>query len=298
MNNMIQLRRKWDSGELEKLQYQPAVWSQFDELFEVSDFLCGTNVNLVEIVPEGVIISLISPPVRMWYTKPDHGNIAIANVVRREYEREEIEMFLSLAKDGDVFFDIGANLGVYSLAFAKKYPNSQIHAFEPIHSTLNEMRRNLFLNSVTNVTSYNVGLSDHYGDVSFYFDETVASAASGAPLGEDFKETVLTAHIEKLDYFGHLRPSIIKCDVEGAELLVFKGGAETLKRYKPIIQCEMMRKWTKRFNYHPNDIIAFLGKLGYECFTLHDGKLDRFETMTEDTMEMNFYFIHPDRRII
>lgn len=92
-----------------------------------------------------------------------------------------------------------------------------------------------------------------------------------------------------------LRPNIIKCDVEGAELLVFKGGAETLEKYKPIIQCEMLRKWAKRFNYHPNDIISFLGKLGYECFTLHDGKLDRFETMTVDTVDMNFYFIHPEK---
>jgi tRNA G37 N-methylase Trm5 len=63
-----------------------------------------------------------------------------------EYEKEEREMLLSLAKDGDTFFDIGANAGLYSITFAKRYPKSRVYAFEPIPVTIAELESNLELN--------------------------------------------------------------------------------------------------------------------------------------------------------
>jgi hypothetical protein len=91
-------------------------------------------------------------------------------------------------------------------------------------------------------------------------------------------------------------PNVIKCDVEGAELLVFRGAEKTLNQSHPIIQCEMLRKWAKRFDYHPNDLIAYLAEFGYQCFHLDPAdptKLVRFYTMIDSTVETNFYFLHP-----
>jgi hypothetical protein len=59
----------------------------------------------------------------------------------------------------------------------------------------------------------------------------------------------------------------------------------------------MLRKWAQRFNYHPNDLMAFLSSLGYECFVLREGELQPFLEMTEETVETNFFFMHPDRRL-
>ena len=67
---------------------------------------------------------------------------------------------------------------------------------------------------------------------------------------------------------GIRRLDFLKCDVEGGELLVFKGGLQTLQHHKPVIFCEMLRKWSAPFGYHPNDIITLLGELGYLCFTV------------------------------
>lgn len=55
----------------------------------------------------------------------------------------------------------------------------------------------------------------------------------------------------------NIYPDFIKCDVEGAELLVLKGGEETLKSKKPVIFIELIRKWAQKFNYHPNEVIKF-----------------------------------------
>jgi FkbM family methyltransferase len=215
-----------------------------------------------------------------------------------EYEKEEREMLLSLAKDGDTFFDIGANAGLYSITFAKRYPKSRVYAFEPIPVTIAELESNLELNGVENVTICPYGLSDKSDHATFYYAASDSGATSMAPIGERFGPTVTTvASVSDLDSVcgneGGFHPDIIKCDVEGAELLVFKGAAKTLETYKPVIQCEMLRKWAKRFNYHPNDIIKFLGEIGYNCYFLKEGSLQPFTEMTDETVETNFFFIHP-----
>lgn len=66
-------------------------------------------------------------------------------------------------------------------------------------------------------------------------------------------------NITKLDF--------IKCDVEGAEFMVYKGGVETFAKHTPIIFTEMLRKWAAKFGYHPNDIIDFFKQFGYNCYT-------------------------------
>jgi hypothetical protein len=76
-------------------------------------------------------------------------------------------------------------------------------------------------------------------------------------------------------------------------LLAFKGGKEILKRDCPIVFSEMLRKWTAKFNYHPNDIIEFFTDLNYKCFTIESGKLKAFEHVDENTVETNYFFLHP-----
>jgi FkbM family methyltransferase len=210
------------------------------------------------------------------------------------YEQAEREMLLSLAHSGDVLFDVGAYVGWYSVDFAQKVPGSKVYAFEPISEARAELNKNL--GGLKNVFIYAFGLSDKTEFVDFHVSESEHGTASMAPLEEDrfgptTKVKKLVTTIDEQCSAYHPPPNIIKIDVEGAELLVLKGGQNIIERHRPIIQCEMLRKWSKRFNYHPNDIIALLGGMGYQCFTLRDGKLSQFETMTEDTVETNFFFL-------
>lgn len=62
-----------------------------------------------------------------------------------------------------------------------------------------------------------------------------------------------------------------------------------------VIQCEMLRKWARRFNYHPNHIITFMETMGYRCFSLENKRLTYFPEMTEETVETNFYFLHTEK---
>ena len=56
----------------------------------------------------------------------------------------------------------------------------------------------------------------------------------------------------------------------------------------------MLRKWTAKFNYHPNEIIKLFSDLGYRVFTVNREILVPFAAMDEDTVETNFFFLHPE----
>ncbi len=88
----------------------------------------------------------------------------------------------------------------------------------------------------------------------------------------------------------------IKCDVEGSELFVYQGGLETLKKYKPVVFSEMLRKWSAKFGYHPNDIIALFKNIGYQCYVITvDNYLKEITEVTEETVETNYFFLHGEK---
>jgi hypothetical protein len=84
----------------------------------------------------------------------------------------------------------------------------------------------------------------------------------------------------------------IKCDVEGAEKFVFEGAVEMLRRDRPIVYTEMLRKWAAKFDYHPNQIIKFFADLGYLCYVVNDGFLQELKIMDDTTIQTNFFFLH------
>ena len=107
--------------------------------------------------------------------------------------------------------------------------------------------------------------------------------------------TPVTAKVRRLDDFvseQKLSVSLIKCDCEGAEFMVFQGAAETLGSLRPIICTEMLRKWSAKFGYHPNDLIAYIAGFGYRCYSVCENRLSVVERMNEDTAETNFIFLH------
>ena len=80
--------------------------------------------------------------------------------------------------------------------------------------------------------------------------------------------------------------------MEGAELLVFKGARNLFTNKQPVVFTEMLRKWAKKFDYHPNDIIKYFSDLGYLCFVIRDEKLISFTCVGDDTLDTNYIFLH------
>lgn len=69
-----------------------------------------------------------------------------------------------------------------------------------------------------------------------------------------------------------------------------------MQQYTPVVFSEMLRKWSAKFGYTPNDIIKFFKNLGYRCFVIADEeKLRECPIVTENTVETNYFFLHEVR---
>jgi len=135
--------------------------------------------------------------------------------------------------------------------------------------------------------------------LDFYFQKEGSVNASAAIMNTDRSNTIIKCHVDTIDnYFQEnnlAQLDFIKCDIEGAEFFAFQGGKNTIAEYKPVIFTEMLRKWSAKFEYHPNDIIMFFKEMGYNCYYATHNNLREIKTITDETMETNFFFLHENK---
>lgn len=131
--------------------------------------------------------------------------------------------------------------------------------------------------------------------MTFFFDTERCGASSLVDLRGTGNTVAVKCPVKKLDdvfpSLGIDRLDLIKCDVEGAEKMVFEGGIDTIKKYRPIVFTEMLRKWAKKYSYHPNDVIELFTNMGYICYVLRQGRPQKIERVTEETVETNYLFL-------
>ena len=286
-------------GDIDKPTYIRSMYdSHHAAFFDYARFIGGTNVKRIEIEDGSVIMVSRDRGVRIQCAEGDFRIAPIESLNFSDYEKQDSDMMEQLLDDGDTFFDIGANIGWYSLNFALSRRKSSIHAFEPLPKTFSQLRRNVELNAVNNVEIHNFGFSDKAATLEFfYYPEGSGNASSRNLTGRTDVEKVECKVITLDEHVASTGQTVdfIKCDVEGAELLVFKGGRATIEAHTPIIFSEILRKWSARFSYEPNEIFELLGTLGYESFTAEGRNLRRFTTMNDATVETNFFFLHAQK---
>jgi FkbM family methyltransferase len=233
--------------------------------------------------------------VKMACDKYDKRIIPIEILNFDTYEKEALDMILRLIENDSNVFDIGANIGWYSINIAKTKKDVDVFSFEPIPKTYDYLVKNVSLNNISNVRPHNFGFSHRGEDLEFYYYPEGSGNASIANLSENNGAEKITCQVKKLDDFvrtNKLKVDFIKCDVEGAELLVFQGGIETIKNQKPIVFAELLRKWSAKFNYHPNEVVKLFRNIDYRCFTAKSERLIEFFKMDDQTTETNFFFLH------
>lgn len=299
MTSLQKIRDQHLSGVLSKPEYIQKMYQlRHAQLFEYAKYLKGTDVESIEISDGLVVMTSRKYGVRMACPEGDHRVAPIESLNFQNYEEKDASMILKLVPVRGVVFDVGANMGWYSLLIARQVKGCQIHAFEPIPKTYSFLIKNIELNQASGVSAHHFGLSNERKDLTFYFYPEGSGNASSANLSERSDTERVICHVERLDDFArtnNLHVDFIKCDVEGAELFAFQGAIETLKRDKPIVFTEMLRKWAAKFNYHPNEIIVLFVSLGYRCFYAEGAVLIELDEMTDETVETNFFFLHSEK---
>jgi len=187
----------------------------------------------------------------------------------------EKRAFLALIRAGDVVFDVGANRSYFTRLFSwivgKK---GAVHAFEPQPGTFAILRTAIErAGRPANVTLNLCALGDKDGAAILHQPGGDDGQASLRTHGNGSWKHASSVHryeclVRTLDDYAAAmtRLDFLKCDVEGAELLVVKGGRATLKRLMPLLWLESNADWSRAFGSAPADLIAELRALGYDRF--------------------------------
>ena len=299
-----QLKAKFETGELAKAEFITQMHERLHStLFAYAEQLEITDIAKIEISAGKVIMTSRRDGIRIVVDPEDHRTAPIEILNFGEYEPQETQVIRRIADKMDTMFDIGANIGWYSLMAAKINPRSIIHSFEPIPTTYSRLIQNFALNSIEALQCHNYGFSNVPGSFPFYFYPEGSGNASMQNLAGRKDVTIVDCELRTLDSALDWLPSnimidFIKCDVEGNELFVLKGGLQLLRQHKPILLCELLRKWSASFGYHPNEAIDLLQGIGYKVYTVSsDGKLNQFSRITESTIHTNFFFVHSGSRL-
>jgi FkbM family methyltransferase len=305
--NIFKSIKRYKSGEISKQEYIEEMYSAHCMMFDYAHLLEKTSISAITIRDKNVlfICNDNDSEIKLSFEKADKRAAPFEILNFNAYEAQEsaliFELIGSLPEDCRIF-DVGANIGWYSLCIAKRFRRASILSFEPIKTTFDCFKKNLELNpDITNILLHNFGFSNKNAKLEFYLDPKASVSASLANITQNEDVEKIICEVKRLDEFtdkNSIGIDFMKCDVEGAEFLVYQGGIETIKHSKPIIFTEMLRKWSAKFNYHPNQIIELFSELGYYCFTVREGKLHKFGLMNDLTVETNFFFLHKEKHCV
>lgn len=180
-----------------------------------------------------------------------------------KFEDDETKVIKNLVKKGDVVLDIGANIGYYTLMFARLVgPKGRVYAFEPEPENFRILRKNVAVNGYKNVVLVNKAVSDITGKAEL----TVCSYNLGThTLGKaDYKGKKISVGVVRVDDYVRdlkIHPNFIKIDIEGAEFNALKGMAATIKTSKDLVLLsELNPRFLGMFNVKPEEYINALKK--------------------------------------
>lgn len=203
----------------------------------------------------------------------------LSKMIYDGFEQDELHFVSEILTKGDVFIDIGSNVGLFSLIASRCVGNEgKIIAIEPAPITYDRLLENIVINGITNIDSRNIGLSDEPGELNFYISDNGYDAwNSFAPskdnkLQKQIKVQVSTINHE-LEKVEKHKIKLVKIDVEGWEKFVIKGGESFFKIYSPIVMVEFTDENTYNAGYSAHEIYEIMVQYGYEWYIFKGGKL-------------------------
>ena len=188
--------------------------------------MVGQVIRLpLRLIPPGLTVRIVSGPLRgdKWVV-----GAGVHGVWLGSYERMKIRRVQAALKPGDVFYDIGAHAGVYSLAAARAVgEGGTIVAVEPSEVNATRFARHMDLNRIGSVRLIAAAASDTVGGATFSRGPNNYQGRLQAD-GDMVVGTIRLDDIEPV-------PAVIKIDVEGHEASVLRGARRILELDRPVV---------------------------------------------------------------
>jgi len=223
-------------------------------------------------VVNNFLISHLKPPFAevdghkmLW----DSGGI-LSLLIHGIYEPLETELVKKEIKKGDVVLDIGANIGYYTLIFAKLVgEEGKVFAFEPDPTNFSLLKKNVELNGYKNVVLVQKAVSNKTGKIRLYLskdnraDHRIYNSGDG-------RQSIESEATRLDDYFKNYDGKIafIKMDIQGAEGGALQGMFNLLKKNNVKIAMEFCPIGLKRFGMEPEECLKLLTESGFTLYEI------------------------------
>ena len=181
--------------------------------------------------------------------------------------------------------DIGAHIGVFAIPASKKA--KKVIAFEPVIESFQRLADHIVLNEATNIVPYNfaVGEDQTLAELEYCPKFNTGGATLNISrgslqipdLGDEHAPPKYPILVKTLDSLELEACDFIKCDTEGCELLVVRGGLETIKKFRPVMVME------HNYREESEEVLKLLESVGvqYKCSPIHDPDMTNKDADTD-----------------
>ncbi len=208
-----------------------------------------------------------------WATRVLHGS----------WEPTVIDFVQKALRPGDVFFDVGAWIGPYTLiASSLVSPGGRVYSFEPDPVSYARLEKNLTSNGASNVSVFPYAVADKRGYMKLESD--YSGSPKGIVVQGDEGVEVETIGLTDFCIENDIFPTVLKIDVEGAESMVLDGGFEVFRRARVIV-LEYHEAQIRKVGRSPEEFLRALTRVGKKVILLYQKKgtgPERGATLTED----------------
>jgi FkbM family methyltransferase len=192
------------------------------------------------------------------------------------YDERGIRYIKSQLMEGDIFIDVGSNIGAYSLIAAKLVGDKgQVIAFEPVHQVRNRLIENSALNQLRQLRVEPLAVFDKNTELMLHISSQENFGMSSMHAHDEVSGLTQLAQTVRLDDYvnKHFMNKIdmIKLDIEGAELFALNGMKSTLKRLKPLVLIEISSDVLEGTDLRADQIYAFFDDLDYSPYSINEG---------------------------
>lgn len=196
----------------------------------------------------------------------------------RQREAAMASLLASYVRPDGVIYDIGANIGLYTVVFAGNRTRKVI-SFEPSDTAYPYLQRNIAANALTNVDAHQIVLSDRAGTCRFTLDTITTATSHCSEVDEPGVELPCADLDSYIAKHRLLPPDLIKMDVEGHDQAVLRGMVTCLSRDRPAVFVE----GGLRAANGEIGAITFLQTVGYTVWDVN-----RRRQLKADTSEYSF----------
>jgi len=222
---------------------------------------------------------------KMFLDKKDCLRLSVHGV----YEELETKTINENIKEGDTVLDIGANIGYYTLIFARLVGKSgKVFAFEPDPENFSILERNIKINNYKNVTLVKSAVSNFSGKTKLFLSDD-AKLHSLYKNNENGKAIEIKT-IKLDDFFKDYKNGInfIKIDIEGSEMPAFEGMSQIIRKNNNIkIATEFKPILLKKFGTNPRNVIDFLLVNNFKLYNI-DYEANKVRLINQDQLLKNY----------